>query len=145
MLQVVEIFSIDRSHHAGIEGSSLSLWSNQVRTRVHTFINMRKSLCALSFALILTGALSGCALYNTYKKCGLYGCPGDAKITADVLAQFRQRAELEPNAITVQTLDHVVYLYGVVSSSLEIGTAGSIARKVRGVKEVVNSMVAQTR
>jgi osmotically-inducible protein OsmY len=53
--------------------------------------------------------------------------------------------ELEPNAITVQTLDRVVYLYGVVSSSLEIGTAESIARKVPNVKGVVNSVVAQTR
>lgn len=106
---------------------------------------MCRSICALAFVLILTGALSGCAVYNTYEKCGFYGCPGDAKITADIRAQFRQRLDLEPNAITVQTLDHVAYLYGVVSSSLEIGTAESIARKVPGVTGVVNSMVAQTR
>jgi len=106
---------------------------------------MCRSLCALAFVLILTGALSGCALYNTYEKCGFYGCPGDAKITADIRVQFRQRLDLEPNAITVQTLDHVVYLYGVVSSSLEIDTAESITRKVPGVTGVVNSMVAQTR
>jgi osmotically-inducible protein OsmY len=53
--------------------------------------------------------------------------------------------DLEPNAIAVQTLDHVVYLYGLVSSSLEIYTAESIARRVPGVTGVVNSMVAQTR
>jgi osmotically-inducible protein OsmY len=106
---------------------------------------MCRSICALAFVLILTGALSGCAVYNTYEKCGFYGCPGDAKITADIRAQFRQRLDLEPNAITVQTLDHVAYLYGMVSSSLEIGTAESIARKVPGVTGVVNSMVAQTR
>lgn len=106
---------------------------------------MPRSVCALAFVLILTGVLSGCAVYNTYKKCGVYGCPGDAKITATILARFSQHWELEPNAITVQTLDHVVYLYGVVSSSLEIDTAESIARKVAGVQGVVNSMVAQTR
>jgi osmotically-inducible protein OsmY len=106
---------------------------------------MPRSLCALAFVLILSDVISGCAVYNTYKKCGFYGCPGDAKITAVVLARFSQHLELEPNAIRVQTLDHVVYLYGVVSSSLEIDTAESIARKVPGVKGVVNSMVAQTR
>ncbi len=60
------------------------------------------------------------------------------------MSQFREHPELEPNAITVQTLDHVVYLNGLVSSSLEIGTAGSIARQVPSVKGVVNSVVAMT-
>jgi osmotically-inducible protein OsmY len=106
---------------------------------------MRRPLNALALALILTGVFSGCAAYHTYEKCGFRGCPGDAKITADVLSQFRQRSDLEPNAITVQTMDHVVYLYGLVSSSLEIDTAESIARKVPGVTGVVSSVVAQTR
>jgi osmotically-inducible protein OsmY len=106
---------------------------------------MPRSLSALAFVLILTDVLSGCAVYKTYKKCGFYGCPGDAKITAAVRARFSQHLELETNAITVQTLDHVVYLYGVVSSSLEIDTAESIAHKVPDVKGVVNSMVAMTR
>ena len=106
---------------------------------------MPRLLCALASVLILTDALSGCAVYSTYKKCGFYGCPGDANITAAILARFREHLELEPNAITVQTLDHVVYLYGVVSSSLEIDTAESIAHSVPDVKGVVNSMVAQTR
>jgi len=111
----------------------------------HTLIRMRRSLCALAFVLSLSGAVSGCAAYNTYEKCGFRGCPGDAKITSDVLAKFSQRLDLEPNAISVQTLDHVVYLYGLVSSSLEISTAESIARKVPGVTGVVNSVAAETR
>jgi osmotically-inducible protein OsmY len=48
---------------------------------------------------------------------------------------------LESNAIRVQTLNHVVFLGGVVASGLEIDTAGSIARSVPDVVEVVNSMV----
>jgi len=129
----------------GVEGSTPSLSTYQIRTSVHIRISMCRSLCALTLVLILTGAVSGCAIYNTYEKCGFYGCPGDAKITAHILLQFRQRLDLEPNAIAVQTLDHVVYLYGLVSSSLEIYTAESIARRVPGVTGVVNSMVAQTR
>jgi osmotically-inducible protein OsmY len=89
--------------------------------------------------------MSGCAVYNTFEKCGVRGCPGDADITAEILLRFSKQQDLEPNTITVQTLDHVVYLYGLVSSNLEIGTAESIAREVPGVTEVVSSVVAMTR
>jgi osmotically-inducible protein OsmY len=106
---------------------------------------MCRSFCTVAFVVSLTGALSGCAVYDTYEKCGLNGCPGDAKITADIRAQFRRRLDLEPNVITVQTLNHEVYLYGLVSSSLEIYTAQSIAATVPGVTGVVSSIVAQTR
>jgi osmotically-inducible protein OsmY len=100
--------------------------------------------CALfmwALTLPMTGCLSGCALYHTYEKCGLHGCPGDAKITADIRSQFNQRSFLEPNAIRVQTLNHVVYLGGVVVSGLEIDTAETIARNVPDVVGVVNSIV----
>ena len=106
---------------------------------------MQRSPCALALVLTLTGAICGCAVYKTYEKCGLRGCPGDAEITAEIQSEFEKRSDLEANAITVQTLDHVVYLYGLVSSSLEIDTAESIARKVPGVTRVVSSVVAQTR
>jgi osmotically-inducible protein OsmY len=107
---------------------------------------MKRSLRASAFVLLLTSTLSGCALYDTYSKCGLHGCPGDSALTAEVRSRIKQRGDLEPQAITVQTLDHVVYLYGVVSSGLEIDNAESIARQVPGVKGVVNSMaVSQAR
>lgn len=80
-------------------------------------------------------------MYNVYEKCGLHGCPGDSKITAGVVSQFHQSSFLEPNAIRVQTLDRVVYLYGVVSSGLEIYAAESIAGEVPGVARVVNLIV----
>jgi osmotically-inducible protein OsmY len=93
----------------------------------------------------LTGELSGCGLYNTYEKCGLPGCAGDAKITADAVLQIKMCSFLEPNAIRVQTLDHVVYLNGAVASGLEIGTAESIVRQVPGVTGVVNSITLNER
>jgi hypothetical protein len=99
------------------------------------------ALFAWALILIMTGALSGCAVYDTYEKCGFHGCPGDAKITADVRSQLNQCSFLEPNAIRVQTLNHVVFLEGVVASGLEIDTAESIARKVPDVARVVNSIV----
>jgi osmotically-inducible protein OsmY len=105
---------------------------------------MRRSSCVLALVLVLTATLSGCAVYQTYKKCGFENCPGDKEITAQILKQFSQHLDLEPNAIKVETADHVVYLSGLVSSSLEIYTAEKIVRQVPGVRDVVNSIVAQT-
>jgi osmotically-inducible protein OsmY len=94
--------------------------------------------CALALAVVLTAALPGCAVY---RKCGLDGCPGDARITADVQARFARYAELQPpNLIYVQTLDHVVYLTGQVNTNFELLTAESVAREVAGVQRVVNSI-----
>ena len=89
--------------------------------------------CA-GFALI--GALSGCA---TFEKCGFTGCPGDAQITADVKALFAKHPELG-TSIEVQTLDHVVYLYGLVDSPLESEIAKSAALEAPGVTRVVSSI-----
>jgi osmotically-inducible protein OsmY len=87
---------------------------------------------------VLSGSLCACRIYE---KCGISGCPGDAKITADVEALFHQYPELEPpNLVYVQTLDHVVYLTGQVDTQTQRVTANSIALRVPGVKRVVNSI-----
>jgi osmotically-inducible protein OsmY len=95
-------------------------------------------LYALAFTLVLAGALPGCA---AYKKCGFGGCPGDAEITAEVRALFDQHPILQaPNLVEVQTLDHVVYLNGLVDTDLQRQTAESLALEARGVAKVVNSI-----
>jgi osmotically-inducible protein OsmY len=115
-------------------------------TPFHIHISKRRSLCASVLVLMLAGALCGCAVYRIYEKCGFSGCPGDAQITAQIQSQINQRPDLETTAITVQTLDHTVYLYGVVSSGLEISDAEAIARSVPGVRQVINSMaISQSR
>jgi osmotically-inducible protein OsmY len=97
-----------------------------------------KTLYALPGIVILAGALPGCA---TYEKCKSGGCPGDAKITTNVQAQFQQHRELgPPNLISVRTLDHVVYLSGEVSASEFSAVAESAAHEVPGVLRVVNSI-----
>ena len=89
-------------------------------------------------ALIVVATLEGCSVY---RKCGLDGCPGDARITAEVTELFRQYAQLEPpNLIYVQTLDHVVYLTGQVDTELERDLAKSVALRAAGVRRVVNSI-----
>lgn len=90
------------------------------------------------FALVLTAALFGCAVY---RKCGFRGCPGDADLTAEVRAQLDQYPALEaPNTVRVQTLDRVVYLYGQVDTDLERQLAESVAREAAGGARVVDSI-----
>jgi osmotically-inducible protein OsmY len=95
----------------------------------------------LSCALGLMALVSSCAAISTYKACGVAGCPGDATITAAVQQLFAQHPAIEaPNLIDVQTLNHVVYLYGLVDTDLQRHLAESLARQAPGVTRVVNSI-----
>jgi osmotically-inducible protein OsmY len=97
-----------------------------------------KTRMACASLVTLIWSLAGCA---TYDKCGLEGCPGDAKITSTVEAAFARHPDLgAPNEIAVQTLNHVVYLSGPVSDGNMRKTAESIASKIKGVTRVENSI-----
>jgi len=97
-----------------------------------------KSLCAAALAASLGCALTGCALYE---KCGIEGCPGDAQITADVRALLDQHpGAAPPGAVSVQTLNQVVYLYGLVDTDLMREEVQEIAMRAPHVKKVVNSI-----
>ena len=93
----------------------------------------------MTLGLVVAGVLSGCA---TFAKCGFKGCPGDAQVTADVKALFDKHPELG-TSIELQTLDHVVYLYGVVDTPLESEIAKSVALQAPGVARVENSVTGQ--
>jgi osmotically-inducible protein OsmY len=103
-------------------------------------IDMSKSriLQIVTLGLSVAGVLSGCA---TFEKCGFNGCPGDAKITADVKTLFDQHPELG-TSIDVQTLDHVVYLYGLVDTPFESEIAKSVAVQAPGVTRVVSTIAS---
>jgi hypothetical protein len=97
-----------------------------------------KPLYAFIAPLFLAAALSSCAAFD---KCGFSGCLGDAQITANVQARFHKHPELEaPDQVYVQTLNHVVYLSGEVSSGLQSRIAESVAMQVKGVDRVDNSI-----
>lgn len=95
-------------------------------------------LPATLLSLCLGAMLCACQTYNTYKKCGLAGCAGDADITAMVRSQFDRHTSL--NAVRVQTLDKVVYLTGQVDTDVERFLAVSVAGNVHGVSDVVDSI-----
>jgi osmotically-inducible protein OsmY len=97
-----------------------------------------RSLYGFASVFILTCTAAGCA---TYEKCGLGGCPGDANVTANVHALLDQHPELgPPNSIDVQTLDHVVYLNGMVAAGLQRQEAESVALEASGVTRVESSI-----
>jgi len=99
-------------------------------------MSMLNSTHAFAFALVVAGALSGCA---TYRKCGFDGCPGDAKITADVRQLLDQYPSLQgSNTVYVQTLDHAVYLSGLVDTPFQRQIAQSVAMQAPDVTRVVN-------
>jgi osmotically-inducible protein OsmY len=100
-----------------------------------------KPLYVLALVIILAGTLPGCAAYRAYTKCGSGGCPGDAKITAEVRALLNQHPALgPPNQIYVHTLDRVVYLTGQTATDLQRDTAESVAREATGLSRVVNTI-----
>lgn len=99
-------------------------------------MNNSKRCCTVVLALLL--GLAGCA---AYQKCGVGGCAGDAAITSAVQAEFAKHAELQaPNVLNVQTIDGVVYLYGLVDTDLQRQVAESVAGQTPGVAKVINSI-----
>jgi osmotically-inducible protein OsmY len=110
--------------------------SNSVECARLKGLRLTQNISALIGGLILMSALSGCA---TFEKCGFKGCPGDAQITAEVKALLDGHPELG-TSISVRTLDHVVYLYGLVDTPLGSEIAESVAREAPGVTRVVSSI-----
>jgi osmotically-inducible protein OsmY len=100
----------------------------------------RKTTLLLQFAIgiVVLNALAGCA---ALRNCGFGECPADADISTTVQARLSRHPALEPpNLLRVQTHYHVVYLSGLVDTSLEREIAESVALDTPGVKKVVNSI-----
>jgi BON domain len=106
----------------------------------HAFSAALKSF-RFATSILAVLALASCTMLDAYQKCGWSGCPGDAQITAAVQVQIRTHPALRPpDDIGVQTLDHVVYLSGLVDTDREKDIAEAAARGVPGVTRVVNSI-----
>ena len=93
---------------------------------------------AMALCICLAAALAGCAPFG---KCGVRECPADAKISAEVRTLLAQIPSLgAPNRISVQTIQGVVYLRGLVSTPYQIAQAGSVAEQAAGVTNVQNQL-----
>jgi len=90
------------------------------------------------FGVVLLVSFLGCASTATQEGTGEY--IDDSVITTKVKADIFQDASLKSSEINVETFKGVVQLSGFVNSQADINKAVEVARSVRGVTSVKNSM-----
>jgi osmotically-inducible protein OsmY len=84
----------------------------------------------------LVAVMSGCA---SHVACPDSGCIADAHTEAAVSAALSAHAEYgAPGQVRASTINHVVYLYGVVDTGLERSNAAIFAANTDGVARVIN-------
>jgi osmotically-inducible protein OsmY len=106
-------------------------------------MSARRTLITRLLALTLgtaTLALStGCAVTRDQSSVGAY--IDDTAITTSVKARFVEAKSVDASAISVETLNGTVLLSGFAKNATEKGDAETIARAVKGVKDVDNRIV----
>ena len=97
---------------------------------------------ALIFTLAIgTAYLTGCAVARDQQTVGAF--IDDSTITTQVKARFADNPNVSALAIKVETLNGVVQLAGFAKAVEERDSAETIARRVSGVKDVVNGIVVR--
>ena len=69
---------------------------------------------------------------------GVKGYAADSAITVQVRARLVARAGIKSMNYSVNTVGGVVYLMGIAQSQKELNSVISVAKRVRGVKQVVS-------
>jgi osmotically-inducible protein OsmY len=92
------------------------------------------SLPRLVSAFVLIAALSGCAV----ETCKDHPCTPDDKLVEAVKGNIHQHSALLTDQIRVQSEDGTVYLYGRVSTNVELVLVEDVAKSTAGVKKVIN-------
>jgi osmotically-inducible protein OsmY len=104
---------------------------------------MKKFSSFLRFllALLIIAALAGCSGSKHYESTGEY--IDDSVLTTKVKASILGDSKLKVLQIDVETFKGVVQLSGFVDSQTAADRAVELARKVRGVKQVNNSLIVK--
>jgi hyperosmotically inducible periplasmic protein len=100
-------------------------------------MKVRLNLAALAAAMALA-TVSGCAVTRGQERVGAY--IDDTSITTAVKAKYVDNRQVDASAISVETLNGTVMLSGFAKNPTEKMTAEEIARNVKGVKDVRNSI-----
>ena len=85
----------------------------------------------------------GCASTSTHESTGEY--IDDSTVTAKIKAALVKDPVVSAIAISVETYKGVVQLSGFVNTDGEKTRAEEVARGVRGVKSVANSLIVKTK
>jgi osmotically-inducible protein OsmY len=96
----------------------------------------RRRLFLLALPLLFVLSLAGCAS----QKCTPANCADDAAITARIEAALRANAAIATWDIRVQTINHTVYLYGIVDTNVQRSFIEETAQETPGVEKIVNSI-----
>lgn len=109
--------------------------STQTFKKLHAIASApAKTFPSLFGTLLLAASLQGCASFPITSS----NPAADQLITSDVQSCLEQRNDLEP--LSVQTVNGVVYISGIVVSELEREPAETCALAVPSVAGVVNSI-----
>ncbi|MDD1627206.1 MAG: BON domain-containing protein [Methylococcaceae bacterium] len=95
----------------------------------------------LLISLVLVVSVAGCAGGKKYESTGEY--VDDSAITTKVKASILGDSKLKTLQIDVETFKGVVQLSGFVDSSEMSTRAAELARTVKGVKMVNNSLIVK--
>jgi hyperosmotically inducible protein len=98
---------------------------------------MRASVALVAAAVMLGAPGAASAQEKAHEK-GLGF--DDAVITERVTRAFRDDPVLKDQHIEVETRERVVHLTGFVDSTLQVGRAEALARRVEGVNTVRNTI-----
>jgi len=99
-------------------------------------INLRFLLC-----LLIIASLAGCAGSRHYESTGEYF--DDSVLTTKVKASILGDSKLKVMQIDVETFKGIVQLSGFVDSQEAVDRAVQLARTVKGVKQVNNSLIVK--
>ena len=95
----------------------------------------------LLISLVLVVSIAGCAGGKNYESTGEY--LDDSAITTKVKTSILANSKLKTLQISVETFKGVVQLSGFVDSTEASTKAANIARTVKGVKMVNNSLIVK--
>ena len=105
---------------------------------------MNKTTRAIAFATLVGATIigaTGCSVARNRQTVGSY--VDDAGITTAVKAKFAEDKNVAATSISVETLKGTVQLSGFAKSQAEKDRAESLARSVKGVVSVRNSIVVR--
>jgi osmotically-inducible protein OsmY len=98
------------------------------------------AFAALAGATVVTG-LAGCSVARNQQTAGAF--VDDAAITTAVKAKHAADKSVAATSIKVETLNGTVQLSGFAKNATEKAQAESLAREVKGVRDVRNDIVVR--
>jgi osmotically-inducible protein OsmY len=104
-------------------------------------MNKSNLILRLLISLVLVVSVAGCAGSKKYESTGEY--LDDSAITTKVKTSILADSKLKVFQIDVETFKGTVQLSGFVDSNEMATRAADVARKVKGVKMVNNSLIVK--